>query len=308
MLAYGEPVMSNVFKKMISAAQRAWFRQRKKGLRRRIQRQYGNSPDGEVREVIEFLKNHPELPLPAGMTPPYEWTKNYRAETISVEKDGGNGLLYVRVNGHQVFFPRRTTPAEVQQAVCIGQMEQDERSPHRYVGDGFNVDSGDVAVCIGASDGLFCLSLIDRLSKAYLFEPDEGWHEPLRATFAPWGDKVEIIPLAAASKDAVGRVSLDSFFKKRPLPNYIQVDVDGAERDVLNGARNLLRAASKLRLSLCTYHKRLDFQEFDRLLSCQGYTIHHSPGFFLIGVRMPYFRRGILYASRGASEPAGRVA
>ena len=238
------------------------------------------------------------------MTPPYEWTKDYRAENVSVEKDAGNGLLYVKVNGHQVFFPRKATPAEVQRAVSIGQMEQDKRSPHCYVGNGFNVDSGDVAVFIGASDGLFCLSLIDRLSKAYLFEPGSDWHEPLRATFAPWGDKVEIVPLAAGSNNGDGRVSLDSFFKNRPFPNYIQVDVDGVEREVLDGARNLLRDATKLRLSLCTYHKRLDFQEFDHLLSGQGYTIHHSPGFFLIGVRMPYFRRGILYASRGVSRPA----
>lgn len=296
--------MSNVLKSFLAAAQQAWFLQRKKGLRQRIRRPYGNSTDREIREALAFVENHPELELPLGMTPPCEWVKEYSSQNVRVEKDESTGLLYVMIDDHRVFFPKKATPANVQQGVSIGQMEQDPRSPHRYIGNGFNVDSGDVGVFIGASDGLFCLSLIDRLSKAYLFEPNTDWHEPLRATFAPWGDKVEVVPLAAGSRDGDRQVSLDHFFKDHPSPNYIQVDVDGLEQDVLDGARNLLRNSSKLRLSLCTYHKRLDFPKFDNLLRSMGYTIHHSPGFFLIGVRMPYFRRGVLYASRGVNQNA----
>src|ERR1035437_5448630 len=103
------------------------------------------------------------------MTPPCEWVKEYSSQNVRVEKDESTGLLYVMIDDHRVFFPQKATPANVQQGVSIGQMEQDPRSPHRYIGNGFNVDSGDVGVFIGASDGLFCLSLIDRLSKAYLF-------------------------------------------------------------------------------------------------------------------------------------------
>jgi hypothetical protein len=292
--------MSNVFRQFANAARQVWFQQRKIALRQRIERRLGQSQDPEIKEVVGFLRNHPELALPLHMTPPYEWVKDYRTSSVVAERDAGSGLLYATVNGHRVFFPRRATPPNVQFGVATGQMEQDPRSPHRYVGDGFNVDAGDVAVFIGASDGMFCLSLIDRLAKAYMFEPDADWHEPLRNTFAGWGGKVEIVPLAAASSDGPGRVSLDHFFQDRPAPHYIQMDVEGAELDVLNGARNLLRNAVKLRLSICTYHKRLDFPTFEQLLSGQGYTIGHSPGFYQLGVRMPYFRRGILYASRGA--------
>jgi len=303
-LADDESVMSNVFRQFISAAQRAWFLQRRKGLRQRIRRQYGNNTNHEIREVCAFLEAHPKLELPLGMTPPYEWVKEYSPENIRVAEDETTGLPYVMVNAHRVFFPRKETIAGVQQAVSIGQMEQDARSPHCYLGNGFNVDAGDVAVFIGASNGLFCLSLIDHLAKAYLFEPCSDWHEVLRATFAPWGDRVEILPLAAGTDEDAGQVSLDGFFQNRPLPNYIQMDVEGAEGDVLAGARKLLDDSSKLRLSICTYHKRLDFPKFARLLGGRGYAIHHSPGFYVLGVRMPYFRRGILYASRGADLPA----
>jgi hypothetical protein len=296
--------MSNMLKSFLAAAGHAWFLQRKKGLRQRIQQYYGNSQDREIRDILAFVENHPELELPLGMTPPGEWVKEYHSEKVLVEKDERTGLLYVMVNNYRVFFPRKTTPADLQQAVSIGQMEQDPRSPHRYVGDGFNVDSGDVGVFIGASDGLFCLSLIDRLSKAYLFEPNPDWHEPLRATFAPWGDKAEIVPLAVGSRNCDGQISLDHFFKDRASPNYIQVDVDGLEEDVLDGARNLIRNSSKLRLSLCTYHKRLDFRKFANWLGGMGYVIGHSPSFFFLGVRRLCFRRGVLYASRGVNQNA----
>ncbi|HUC84333.1 MAG TPA: hypothetical protein VL970_04000, partial [Candidatus Acidoferrales bacterium] len=139
--------------------------------------------------------------------------------------------------------------------------------------------------------------------KAYLFEPNGDWHEPLRTTFAPWGNKVEVIPLVAGSRNGAGQISLDHFFQTRAQPNYIQMDVEAYEPDVLAGAGVLLRNATKLRLSICTYHRRLHFSKFERLLSSLGYTIGHSPGFFVLGVHMPYFRRGVLYAARGVTLP-----
>ena len=281
--------------------QRLWYLQRKRGLRGRIWRQYETSTDPEVRKVLAFLAAHPSQELPVGMTPPYDWVQQYRPEDMPVERDARTGLLSALVNGHRIFFPRNATPASAQRSVAIARMEQDPRSPHCYLGGQHDIDPGDVAVFVGASDGIFCLSLIERLSKAYLFEPDPNWVEPLRMTMKPWGEKVEIVPLALGSRDADGVIRLDSFLVKRPQPNFIQMDVEGAERDVLAGAENLLREARKLRLSICVYHKRLDFPGFAERLAKLGYDIGHSPGFYVIGVRMPYLRRGVLYASRTAT-------
>jgi len=283
--------------------QRLWYLQRKRGLRERIRRQYGTSTDPEIREVLAFLAAHPSQELPVSMTPPYDWVQQYRPEDVPVERDAATGMWVARVNGHRIFFPRMANPASVQQSVAIARMEQDSRSPHCYVCGRQTIDAGDVAVFVGASDGIFCLSLIERLSKAYLFEPDSNWVEPLRMTMEPWREKVEIVPLALGSRDTDGVVRLDSFLANRPQPNFVQMDVEGAEGDVLDGAENLLREAGKLRLSICTYHKRLDFQKFAKRLVKLGYDIGHSPGFFVIGVRMPYFRRGVLYALRGPSQP-----
>jgi hypothetical protein len=282
-----------------SVPRRLWFWHRRKGLRERIFREYGTSTDPEVREVIAFLTARPSQELPVGMTPPYEWVQQFKPEDVPITRDAGTGMWIALVNGRQVFFPRAATLEGVRQAVCIARMEQDPRSPHCYLGGRHTVDAGDVAVLIGASDGIFCLSLVERISKAYLFEPDPAWAEPLRATMKPWGDKVEIVPLALGSKDADGMIRLDSFLAKRSQPNFIQMDVEGAEQEVLIGAHDLLQSARKLRLSICTYHQRLDYPGFTKLLSRLGYAIGHSPGFYVLGIRMPYLRRGILYAARG---------
>lgn len=296
--------MSKLFKSAFLTARHVWFLQRKKGLRQRILRDYGQSADKEIREVMDFIQRHPEIELPIGMRPPYEWVDEYRPQNVPVGSDEKAGLPYVTFYGHHIFFPRGSSVESVQSAVSIGLMEQDSRSPHRYVGDGFNVDEGDIGVFIGASNGLFCASLIDRLSKAYLFEPDPTWHESLRCTFAPWGDKTEILPLAAGSETTSSQIRLDDFFKNRSSPNYIQADVEGAEFEVLKGAQRILRDSSKLRLSLCTYHNTPDFSRFENLLRGMGYEISHSPGYYFLGVKRPYFRRGILYGSRFSKASA----
>ena len=282
-----------------SAPRRLWFWHRRKGLRERIFHEYGTSTDPEVREVMTFLTAHPSQELPVGMIPPYDWVQQFKPEDVPVTRDAATGMWMASVNGHRVFFNRNATLERVQQSVWLARVEQDPRSPHCYLGGRQAVDPGDVVVLIGASDGIFCLSLIERISKAYLFEPDPAWAEPLRATMKPWGDKVEIVPLALGSKDADGMVRLDSFLAKRSQPNFIQMDVEGAEHDVLMGAGGLLQNARKLRLSICAYHQRLDYPNFTKLLSRLGYAISHSPGFYVLGIRMPYLRRGVLYAARG---------
>jgi hypothetical protein len=284
--------------------QRLWYQQRKRRLRERILCEYGNSADPEVREVLAYMTTHPSEELPLGVNPPYDWVQQYQPEDVAVEQDPVTGMWVASVDGHRIFFPRNATPAAVQQSVAIARMEQDPRSPHCYSFGRQTIDPGDVAVFVGASDGIFCLSLIERLSKAYLFEPDPNWTEPLRTTMKPWGEKVEIVPQALGSRDVGGVLRLDSFLIGRSRPNFIQMDVEGAELEVLKGAENLLREADELRLSICIYHRRLDSPKFAKRLGGLG----HSPGFYVHGARMPYRRRRVLYASRGTVQafPAPR--
>ncbi|MDR0567342.1 MAG: methyltransferase, partial [Prevotellaceae bacterium] len=52
---------------------------------------------------------------------------------------------------------------------------------------------GDVVVDAGVAEGIFALSVVERAKELYLFEADKDWIAPLEATFAPFGNKANIV-------------------------------------------------------------------------------------------------------------------
>src|SRR5215469_1393433 len=110
-------IMANAFKSALRTMGLAWFRQRRKGLRERIMRDYGTSTDPEIREVISFVERHREIELPVGMVPPYEWVNEYRPENVHLDKDESAGMLFATINGRRIFFPRKLSEADVRRAV-----------------------------------------------------------------------------------------------------------------------------------------------------------------------------------------------
>jgi hypothetical protein len=133
--------------------------------------------------------------------------QQYKAEDVHVEQDPETGMLVAEVNGHQAFFPKSATPTGVRQSVCITKMEQIPRSPPCYLGSEFTAEERDMAVLAGASDGVSCLILVNKLPKAYLFEPNPYWISPLQTTLKPWSDKVEVVPLALAAEMPTARLA-----------------------------------------------------------------------------------------------------
>jgi hypothetical protein len=273
-----------------------WFQSKR--LRGLIRAYYQSDGSDEVREILQFLESHPEVQLPLGAMPPYNYVREYRVEDVQVQSDGGNGYPFVVCNGNRIFFPREYSAEMVRQAVATACIEQDRRSPHVYLTDAFTIDDGDSAVLAGASDGIFCLSIIGRLAKVYLFEPDTRWHEPLSLTMKPWRERVEIVPRFLGAVDTDNTVRLDTFLRDKSSIQYLQADVEGGERDLLLGAENTLRQSRKMRLSICCYHKHEDAGELSGMLRQFGYNVGYSHGYFIIGLREPYLRRGVIYASR----------
>lgn len=135
---------------------RLWFNWRRKGLRERIFRKYGSSPDPEVQQVLEFLNVNRNLELPLGMRPPYSWVEDYLTAQAEVAEDSATGMPFTILNGWKVYFPKGLTPKEVQQMVRWARIEQDPRSPHCYLGGEHMPEPGDIGVFVGASDGMFC--------------------------------------------------------------------------------------------------------------------------------------------------------
>jgi len=261
-----------------------------------ISNYYRTSEDPELRRVAAYVVSNGIHMFP------YEFRLKYVPEAVKVCFDSNIGYPYVLMNAGRVYYPREAQEAEIQSAFASALMEQDEKSPHRYLSENTKLKPDDVAVLVGASDGVFCLSIIQRIGKAYLFEPDDRWEIPLKYTFAAHNGKVEVVKKYVSSIDKDDMISLDTFFSKRgEYVNYIQADIEGGEKDLLIGARNLLKN-SGIQLSICCYHREKDAKEISEMLSNHGFRVEYSAGYMLMWMqvpcRQPFFRKGVIYASK----------
>ncbi len=271
-------------------------RQRQK-LRNVIRNYYRRTNDEEIKKITSFLIENEVQMIP------YEFTKKYQAGDVTVYTDRASEYPYAIVDNNKVFFPKEFNSEEIRTRVALALMEQDNDSPHKYLSDTINIEPGDTAVLIGASDGIFCLSIIEKTKKVYLFEPDKKWSMPLKLTLGKYIDKVEIIDKYISDMDDDENITLDNFFKsKKESVNFIQADIEGSEKKLLFGGKNLLNQSNRLKLSICAYHKDSDFTELSNLLISAGFNISSSSGYMImwmqIPCRAPYLRKGVIYASK----------
>src|SRR6185369_6320776 len=251
-------------------------------LRSVIINYYKNTNDKEIMEIISFLEENEVQMIP------YEFTKKYKAEDITIYTEHESKYQYVIVDNNKVFFPKEYNSEEIRTSVALALMEQDNNSPHKYLSSKVHIEDGDTALLIGASDGIFCLSIIEKAKKVYLFEPDIKWSIPLTLTLDKFIDKVEIIDKYISDTDDDESITLDNFFNsKKESVNFIQADIEGFETKLLLGAKNILNQSNKLKLSICAYHKDADFTELSNLLINEGFNISSSPGYMIMWMQVP---------------------
>lgn len=272
----------------------------KKSLRKKIISMLSSLPENQIdeekREILDYLMNNEVRIFP------YPFHENYHADKIEVFFDEKRGMRYVLQDGKRLYFKKRWGVKRIQQAYSDLSREQDIKSPHRYLTDSFNLQNSDVLTDIGAAEGNFSLSVIEKVKKIYLFEYDREWDEALRATFEPWKDKVEIINKYAADHNDSSHVSLDDFYDQKKDITFLKIDVDGAEETVLNGCRRIFKSGKPFRIALCTYHKHDDEKSFTSLLESHGFTISPSRGYMINyydkKLKSPWIRRGLIRAIR----------
>jgi hypothetical protein len=270
----------------------------KKNLRVRILNHFAALPmesiNGEQRAVLNYLENNPVT------TFPYLFATSYNPEDVEVFSDNNNGMKYVLLDGKRLYFKKRWSEKRIKRGYSDLMREQDLNSPHRYLTDDFNVGSDDIIADIGAAEGNFSLSVVEKAKKIFIFEYDKEWDEALRATFAPWKEKVEIINKRVADFDDHKHLKFDTFFAGNNEINFLKIDVDGAEQQVLSSCKSILEASGPLRIALCTYHKNNDEKEFTELLSEFGFKVSSSKGYMIHyfdkKMKSPYLRRGLIRA------------
>jgi hypothetical protein len=250
---------------------------------------------------IDFLNGRSSVENLFSIVIPSPFVFDYDHNLIAVFRDEGKDLFYVIHKGKRLYYSRFfQSESDVRlsyNGLCI---EQDERSPHRYLTDDFNVLQHDVVVDIGAAEGNFSLEVVEKADVLYIFEPDEKWVEALNATFEPWKEKVHIINKYVSDADSADCITLESFFGDNPV-DFIKIDAEGADKLVLKGAGNKLSANKSLKIAVCTYHRKHDSRVTAKILREYGFNYSFSGGYILfIHSRLtpPFFRRGLIRAKK----------
>jgi hypothetical protein len=246
----------------------------------------------EYRAVLDYLKYHPLAVFP------YDYTGKYNLEDITVYRDNEKGMYYVLQDGKRLYFKKKWNEKQAQAYYNSLLLEQDAASPHRYETVNFHISPGDVVIDAGVAEGNFALSVVERAKELYLFEPDKEWIEPLKATFAPWGNKINIINNYVSN---VRRgIVLDKFFEHKKI-DFIKADIEGAEPQLLKGAQAILSRQTPMKVVLCTYHKSNDAEVLNQMLIEKGFHAEFSKGymiFFYDKLKPPYLRRGLIRATK----------
>jgi len=137
------------------------------------------TPSAEIGSVLNYLSRKPISVFP------YDFQDEYIADKIEVFKDQQKGLRYVLLDGKRLYFKKRWGKKKIQNLYNLLSKEQDIRSPHRYLTEQFGFDNGEVLVDVGAAEGNFALSVVEKALRITLFKADKEWIEPLNATFEP---------------------------------------------------------------------------------------------------------------------------
>ena len=248
----------------------------------------------EIKKVLEYLKNRPVV-----MFPDY-FQDEYIEDSVEVHDDKKLGLRYVLCDGKRLYFKKRWSEKRIRKAFNELIKEQDLRCPHCYESESFKFESGDVLADIGAAEGNFALSVVEKASRIILFESNKQWLGPLSATFGPWKDKVVIVNKFVGDISDSKCTTLDDHFSTGEKLSFLKIDIEGAESRLLDGCKRILTEVHPLKVAICTYHKPEDEQQFKQLLGQYGFETSHSDGFVLLNtdrkIKAPYLRRGLVRA------------
>ena len=259
---------------------------------------YEGTNDPELLECIDYVKrNKAEVFC-------YDDARKSYYDIQDVHFDPAAQLYYGFWEGKKLYFKRSLNSAEAVRSYLSNSIwEQSEKSPHRYLTESFNVSQGGVIFDVGGAEGNFTLSVIDRVSKVYIFECDEEWIEALGYTFADYKDKIEIVKKYVDSKDSDSTITIDSAIAKFNIDNVdmVKMDIEGAEISAISGAKTAIESGKISKWVACTYHNPDDAEKISKLLGrykqefSKGYMLHAV--WELYRLKYPYFVKGVLRAS-----------
>lgn len=251
----------------------------------------------QVQEIIDYIDKKHQIRLLS-----YYFMDEYENISVEICFDINTQMFYVPYKGRNMFFPRSWDEEKVEKYYRSVIAEQDRRSPHCYMYNGYEVNKGDVVVDVGAAEGIFTLDVIDVADKVYLIEADLEWIEALQQTFINDQDKVKIIYGFADCVAEAERLTLDSLFDNEEV-HYIKMDIEGYEKQALSGAKNVLNNCKNIKCAVCSYHCKEDEVWIRDYLQKYGFATDVSEGFICPDWTVEAYleaelRRGIVFGKK----------
>lgn len=248
----------------------------------------------------ENLLEHARQMIFDGRSPLFAFPYEKTAYPVNYGFDEKEDMYYYIQDGVKLYLPKSkySDEGDVEHYLLGLFVEQDERSPHRYLNERMAVPAGAVVLDAGVAEGNFTASVIQKAKKVYLVECDPDWAYALRRSFRDYTDKIVIIEKYLSDHDDEEHITIDSIMNGQPL-DYVKMDIEGDEPAALRGAKETLRISEHLKCNVCVYHRLGDDQKVCDLLSEAGMDISHTPGYMFHGgdeEHLYYPRKGVVQA------------
>ena len=265
-------------------------------LKKKILSSYKNSQDKEIIELISSIKERGLHIISSKLKGHYDQDK------INVNYDPQRKMKYVNFdNQKKIFFKKKWSKKRIQKAFNQLLIEQDENSPHRYLTKSFDVNENTIVADIGCAEANFSLDVVDKVKHIYLFETNNVWDMPLKSTFQKYSEKVTIVNKKFSNVDDSMSINGSKFLKEKGV-NFIKIDVDGYEEEVMTNLESLIQKSKEMKIALCTYHAQEDYEKYSKILKSFGFEVSHSNGYMIFywdkNLDYPYLRRGVLRAKK----------
>jgi FkbM family methyltransferase len=198
-----------------------------------------------------------------------------RAHIRGVREAGSFLSIDIAGLDHPLYWPK-TLP--IKDLFSITEEILDPNDWHRYEIPETSVRNGDVVVDCGASEGLFALTVMDRASRVYAFEPSELFIAAMQRTFAGTNVILERTLLGARTgtvgfvdESLRSRADVDSTLQRPVVTldawsertgsriDYIKADVEGSELDLIEGGLSVIER-NRPRIAIAVYHQPHDWQ------------------------------------------------
>lgn len=172
----------------------------------------------------------------------------------------------------KLFWPREC-PIEGIYQVTTETFDPDDW--HYYQKKHTEVQKGDVILDVGAAEGLFALSVVDRCKKIIMIEPNDFFYNALTRTFKDYGQKSEIYNVAVGNTEGEivfdqtslsGHIDhdnqegtrkvitkIDTLLQNESEMTYLKADLEGYEMEMLRGASQTI-TRHKPKIAITTYH------------------------------------------------------